>query len=158
MNIRERKIIFYRVLATTLLILSIALTTFVLAEIIISHPQKLVLDCIALGLTISFAIGQIILILRGKKKESHLLDIAFNTDNSVNKIALVAVLVGASIGIGLIILTIVVILTRDNSTSVFCSMLIIMAIAVYLLFNCLIFLSFTVLFRKRELTLKDYAK
>ena len=158
MNIRTRKIIYYRLVATLLLILSIGVSTFALAETIMSKPEKIVIDIIALGLTISFAIGQIILILRGKKKESHLLDIAFNSDNTVNKLALVIVLVGTAVGVGLDILTLVVIFTRNPTVSVFCSMLIIMSIATYLLFNCITYIVFTILFRKKELTLEDYAK
>ena len=158
MNIRTRKIIFYRVFATVLLILSIGLTIFALAEVIMSHPEKIILDCITLGLTIVFPIGQIILILKGGKKESHLLDIAYNTDNTINKVFLVFVLVGATLGVGLDVLTIVVLTTRANTVAVFCSMMIIMSIATYLLFNTIIYLVFTLVFRKRELTLKDYAK
>ena len=158
MNIRTRKIIFYRVFATVLLILSIGLTIFALAEVIMSRPEKIILDCITLGLTIVFPIGQIILILKGGKKESHLLDIAYNTDNTINKVFLVFVLVGATLGVGLDVLTIVVLTTRANTVAVFCSMMIIMSIATYLLFNTIIYLVFTLVFRKRELTLKDYAK
>ena len=158
MNIRTRKIITYRLVATLLLCLSIGLSTFALVEAIKAKPEKIVLDIIALGLTISFAIGQIILICSGKKKESHLLDIAFNSDNTVNKLALVLVLVGTSFGAGLDILTIVVICTRSITLSVYCSMLIIMSIASYLLLNCITYIIFTLLFKKRELTLEDYAK
>ena len=158
MNIRMRKIITYRLVATLLLCLSIGLSTFALVEAIKAKPEKVVLDIIALGLTISFAIGQIILICSGKKKESHLLDIAFNSDNTVNKLALVLVLVGTSFGVGLDILTIVVICTRSITLSVYCSMLIIMSIASYLLLNCITYIIFTLLFKKRELTLEDYAK
>lgn len=158
MNIRIRKIKAYRIVATCLLLLSIGLSIFAIVEVISAKPEKIVLDCIALALTVTFAIGQIILILRGGKKESHLLDIAFNTDNTVNKIILVFVLVGTAIAIGLDILTLVVLLTRNNTTAVFCSMMIIMSIATYLLLNCMIYLFFTLIFRKKELTLEDYAK
>lgn len=158
MNIRERKIKLYRLLASIILLLSIGLTSFALVKVILSKPEKIVLDCVALGLTIAFAIGQIILILRGWKKESKLLDIAFNSDNTVNKIALVMVLIGTAVGVSLDILTIVVLTTRINDVPVFCSMMIIMSIATYLLLNCLIYLSFVIIFRKKELTIEDYAK
>ncbi len=158
MNIRTRKIRLYRFTATLLLFISICLSTFAIVEVILSKPEKIVLDMIALGLTTAFAIGQIILILRGGKKESHLLDIAFNTDNTVNKLPLVLVLVGATFGTGLDILAVVVLTTRVNTSAVFCSMMIILSIATYLLLNCLIYLFFTLIFRKRELTLEDYAK
>ena len=157
-NIRARKIRLYRILATVLLLISMGLSIFALVEVISVKPEKIVLDCIALGLTIAFSIGQIILILRGGKKESHLLDIAFNTDNSVNKIALAFVLAGTTIGVGLDTLTIIVLCVRVNTVAVFCSMMIIMAIATYLLLNSLIYLFFVIIFRKRELTLQDYAK
>ena len=158
MNIRVRKIKLYRLSAALLLLASLGLTAFSLAKVILARPENIVLDLIALSLTAVFAIAQIIFILRGGKKESHLLDIAFNTDGTINKIFLIFVLVGVTLGISLDILTIVVLLTRINTITVFCSMFIIMAIASYLLLNCFIYLIFVFLFKKRELTLEDYAK
>ena len=158
MNIRVRRIKLYHIIATILLLLSIGLTGYSLSQVIIARPENVVLDLIALSLTAVFAISQIVLILRGGKKESHLLDIAFNTDGTINKVFLVFVLVGTALGIGLDILTLVVLFTRENTISVFCSMHIIMAIATYLLLNCFIYIFFTFIFKKRELTLEDYAK
>lgn len=158
MNIRVRKIIAYRTIASLLLLISLGLTSFCLYKVIVAHPENIVLDLIALSLTLVFSIAQIIFILRGKKKESHLLDIAFNTDGTINKVFLVFVLVGTAVGLGLDILTIVILCTRLNTVSVFCSMHIIMAISSYLLLNCFIYIAFCFLFKKRELTLEDYAK
>ena len=158
MNIRVRKIRLYRIIAVALLLVALGLITYVIAKVIISKPEKIILHMIALSLTAAFAIGQMVLIASGKNKESKLLDIAYNSDNTVNKVALVAVLVGTSLGLGLDILTLVVIFTRNNTVEVMCSMFIIMAIATYLLLNCLIYLVFTLIFRKKELTLEDYAK
>ena len=158
MNFRVRKIKIYRIVSSILLLLSVGLTAFCLSHVILSWPENIVLDIIALALTASFAIAQIVFILRGKKKESHLLDIALNTDGTINKVFLVFVLVGLALGIGLDILTIVVIFTRINTLQVLCSMYIIMSIATYLLLNCLIYILFIFLFKKRELTLEDYAK
>lgn len=158
MNIRVRKILTFRWVSSLFLLLSIGLSAFALSVVIISRPEKLVIDCIALGLVIAFAIGQIILILRGWKKESHLLDIAFNTDYTINKLALVLVLVGTTVAVGLDILTIIVLCTRDNTPAVINSMYIIMSISTYLLLNCCSYFLFIILFKKRELTLEDYAK
>ena len=153
-----RKILTFRWVATLFLLMSIGRSSFALAKVIMSKPEKLIIDCIALGLVIAFAIGQIILILRGWKKESHLIDIAFNTDYTVNKLALVLVIVGTTIAVGLNILTIIVLCTRDNTPAVINSMFIIMSISTYLLLNCSIYFLFVILFKKRELTLEDYAK
>lgn len=158
MNIRARKIKLYRIIASLLLVISIGLTSFCLYKVIAARPENIVLDLIALSLTIVFAIAQIILILRDGKKESHLLDIAFNTDGTINKVFLVFVLVGTTVGLGLDILSLVILFTRENTSNVFCSMFIIIAISSYLLLNCLIYLLFCLLFKKRELTLEDYAK
>ena len=158
MNIRVRKILTFRWVAALFLLMSIGLSSFALAKVIMSKPEKLIIDCIALCLVIAFAIGQIILILRGWKKESHLIDIAFNTDYTVNKLALVLVIVGTTIAVGLNILTIIVLCTRDNTPAVINSMFIIMSISTYLLLNCSIYFLFVILFKKRELTLEDYAK
>jgi len=129
-----------------------------MSQVILNRSKNTILNLIALSLTAAFAIAQVVFILRGGKKESHLLDIAFNTDGTINKVFLIFVLLGTALGFGLDILTVVVLVTRANTTSVICSMFIIMAIATYLLLNCFIYLIFCYLFRKRELTLEDYAK
>ena len=158
MNIRARKIKLYRLSAVLLVLLSIGLVAYCMARVILARPENIVLDLIALALTAVFGIGQVIFILRGKSKESHLLDIAFNTDGTINKIFFVFVLIGLTLGVGLDILTLVVIFSRENTINVFCSMHIIMSIATYLALNCIIYLVFILLFKKRELTLEDYAK
>lgn len=158
MNRRIRKIKIYRFVSTVLLFFSVGLTGFCISQVILNRSENTILNLIALSLTATFAIAQVVFILRGGKKESHLLDIAFNTDGTINKVFLIFVLLGTALGFGLDILTIVVLLTRTNTTSVICSMFIIMAIATYLLLNCFIYLVFCYLFRKRELTLEDYAK
>ncbi len=158
MNRRTRKIKIYRITSTVLLFLSVGLTAFCMSQVILNRSGNTVLNLIALSLTATFAIAQVVFILRGGKKESHLLDIAFNTDMTINKVFLVFVLLGTALGFGLDILTVVVLLTRVNTVSVYCSMFIIMAIATYLLLNCFIYLLFCYLFKKRELTLEDYAK
>lgn len=158
MNRRTRKIKIYRITSTVLLFLSVGLTAFCMSQVILNRSGNTVLNLIALSLTATFAIAQVVFILRGGKKESHLLDIAFNTDMTINKVFLVFVLLGTALGFGLDILTVVVLLTRVNTVSVYCSMFIIVAIATYLLLNCFIYLLFCYLFKKRELTLEDYAK
>ena len=158
MNIRVRKILTYRWLSAALLLLSIGLSTFSLYRVITLKPEKIVLDCIALGLTISFAIAQIVLIMRGWKKESHLIDIAFNNDYTVNKFPMVVTIIGAALGLALDIMAIIVLCTRENTIAVICSMFIILAISSYLLLNTIIYLSFLLIFRKKELTIEDYAK
>ena len=52
MNIRIRKIKAYRIVATCLLLLSIGLSIFAIVEVISAKPEKIVLDCIALALTV----------------------------------------------------------------------------------------------------------
>lgn len=158
MNRRIRKIKIYRIISTVLLFFSVGLTGFCMSQVILNRSENTILNLIALSLTAAFAIAQLVFILRGGKKESHLLDIAFNTDGTINKVFLIFVLLGTALGFGLDILTIVVLLTMANTTSVICSMFIIMAIATYLLLNCFIYLIFCYLFRKKELTLEDYAK
>lgn len=158
MNIRIRKIIAYRLIAIASLLVSVGLSSYALAVVIMAKASNLILNCIALGLTIAFAIAQIILISSGKKKESKLIDIAFNNDYTVNKLGLVIVLVGTTIGVALDVLSIIVLCVRENTATVTCSMFIIMAISSYLILNCLIYFVFLILFRKKELTLEDYAK
>ena len=108
MHIQERKNILFRIIATCILVLSLSIDAYGIYKIATFRPEAIVLDIIAIGATIIFCIFEIIVILRGGKKDSNLYKIAFDEKDRVNSVAFVAVLIGTSIGLALTILSIVV--------------------------------------------------
>lgn len=158
MNIRERKILTWRFISSFLLLLVSGLAGYSMYKIISLGPDGLILDSIAIGLAIFFPLVQMVLLLRGWKKESHLLDIFINTNGRINNVFLVAIIIGTIFGVGLDLLGLIVLLVRENSVTNICALHVIVSIATYLVANCIIYYIFILLFRKKQLTLKDYSK
>ena len=158
MNIRERKVLIWRFISAFLLLLVAGLGGYSLYRVIVLAPEGIILDSIAIGLAIFFILAEIVITLRGWKKESHLLDIFINTNGKVNHVFLVAAIIGTIFGLGLDILGLVVLLVRENSVTGTCALHVITTIASFLLANCIMYYIFIFLFRKKKLTLKDYAK
>ena len=157
MNIRERKTLIWRFCSSFLLILVETLGIFSLIRTFILKPDGIVLNSIALSLTVFFPLAQIVFILKGWKKESHLTDILFNTNNKINNVFLVAVIVGSVFALTLEILGLVVLVTRENTVNQICALYIILTIVTYLFANCGIYFLYISFFRKRKFTIEDLA-
>ena len=159
MNRREKNIVLWRVLSSLLILMVVALGVFSLIRVIRLAPDGIILDSVALALAIFFPACQIFIILRGGKKESHLTDILFNTNNKVNHVFLVAAIVGTVFSVGLDLLSIIVLFTKEDITTTgVCALHVISTIATYLMVNCAIYYIYITLFRKKKLTIEDYAK
>ena len=158
MNITEKRNLTYRLISGAVLLISLALMIYSLILIIMAQPKELVLDIIALSLAIFFIIGEEFILLRGWKKDSYLYKIAFNDNNSINNVPLIAVSVGTAFGLGLMALGISVYFVRFNDVSIRTSMLVVLSIAVYLVVNCLIYFFYVIFFKKRPFKLADLIK
>ena len=158
MNVQERKNLLYRLLATTILSISLGMIVFAFIVVIKDEKEQLFLDVLTLGTTTLFWLIEVILILKGGKKESNLYKIGFNDNGKINNVPLIAVIVGAAFGLGLIALGISVYFVRYDEITIRTSMLVILSVAVYLLTNCLIYFLYILMFKKREVRLEDLIK
>lgn len=158
MNIRERRTLIWRFISSAFLLLVVAVGVLSLIKVITLAPEGIVLNCIALGLATLFPIGQIVVILRGWKKESHLTDILFNTNNKINNVFLIAISVASAFGLTLAILGMVALFTKENTVTRICALHVILTIVTYLLVNCAIYFLYLLLFKKRKATIEDLAK
>lgn len=157
MNSRARQNLFFHIGSGLLLLLPLAALVFSLVQIFLLNPEEIILDVIALSLTICFVLLEVILMFKGGKKESNLFKIAYNENNHVNTVPLIAVGVGTLFGIGLLVVSIIAYFSRDD-IKIQTSMLIIFSIALYLFINCLIYFIYVIAFRKKELKLEDLIK
>ena len=157
MNVEQRKTILYRIVAAALLLICVGLTSLSIALVIKFKPEEMALTLVALVLTAGIIILQMIFILIGWKKESNLYKIAFIENRHVNNIPMIAVIIGAVLGAGLIALGISAYFMREELT-IKCSMLVVLTIGGYLFNNCLIYLFYLWLFKNRPLDLKDLIK
>ncbi len=158
MNITERRNLTYRLISGFIVLLSLGLMIYSLIVVIKLQPKELLLDIIALALAMFFLVGEEIIFLKGGKKDSNLYKIAFNDNNTINNIPLIAISVGTAFGLGLIALGVSVYFVRFDDISIRTSMLIVLSIASYLLVNCIIYFFFVIFFKKRELKLEDLIK
>ena len=158
MNIQERKNLTYRLIAAFILLISAFMVAFSFVVIIKIETQQLFLDILTLSLVSLFFLVEEILILKGGKKESHLYKIAFEDNGKVNGVPVIAVGIGALFGLGLLIMGVCVYFIRFNEVTIRTSMLVILSVAVYLLTNCIIYVLYLLMFRKREVRLEDLIK
>ena len=157
MNFAEKRILFFRFLASFLILISSGLMIAAFVGVYILQPEDTILTYIGLGLTFIFSIFEIVIIMRGWRKESNLQKICFTEIERVNTVPLFAVGIGTAFGIGLTVLGTVVFFVRDDPT-IKGAMLVVAPIGFYLLINCIIYFIYLIMFRKRELNLKDLIK
>lgn len=153
----ERRNILYRLLSVGLILCSLGLDAFAFIKVLEFNATDKILTLVALVMAAVFTILEIVVILKGWKKDSNLYKIAFNENMTINNFPLIAVSVGSAFGLGLLIMSVVVYFTREEMNTKN-AMIIIMAIAVYLMVNCLVYYLFVIMFKKRELSLKDLIK
>lgn len=157
MNKIEKRNLIYRIIAASFLTIFLVALSLVFVKVIILSPEAIILDYIAFILTALFAVLQIIFILKGWKKDSHLYDIAFNKNETRNNVPFIAVIVGTVISLTLTIMAVILYFQRSE-IEIKCNLLIIGVISLYLLTNCLIYYTYLILFRKRTFKLEDLIK
>lgn len=153
----EKRNLSFRLITFGILLLFLGFIGFLFYRIISLNPEALVLDIVSLSAVSVFCIFEMIIIIRGWKKSSHLYDIAFNQNGTLNSVAFVAVIIGNIIGLGLIIICTIIFFMKDDIDTK-CNLLIITSISLYLLLNCIIYCIYLLIFRKREFKLKDLLK
>ena len=154
MNYSERRNIFYRLISVGLISISLALDVYAFIKVLEFNAEDKILTIVALSLAMAFTVLEIVVILKGWKKDSNLFKIAFNESDRVNNVPLVAVIAGTVFGLGLTILSVVIYLIKEEVDTKN-AMIIIMAIAVYLLVNCIVYYLFLLIFKRRNLNIKD---
>ena len=157
MNIRTRRNVLYRIISGILLLLPTILMVFAIIGILNGQSENKVLPLIAIFVTIGFSLAEATILFIGRKKELALNAIAYNENNRVNNLFLVPVIVGTLFSITMITICSVVFFTKEGEPY-FTSSLVIISIGLYLFINCLIYYLFLFMFRKRQLTIEDFAK
>lgn len=157
MNRIQRKNLIYRLISSSFLLIFVGALSVAFYKVIIYSPEAIILDYIAFILTALFAILQMIFILKGWKKDSHLYDIIFNKNETRNNVPFIAVIIGTVISIGLTVLA-VVLYFQKSEVEIKCNLIIIATISLYLLTNCAIYFLYLIMFRKRTFKLEDLIK
>ena len=158
MNFEEKKNLIYRILASLILLITAGMLTFAYIKVIRDEKAQLFLDLVTLTMTSFFLIVEVILILRRGKKESFLFKIAFEPNERVNHVPLIAVAFGCLFGLGLIAMGVSVYFVRYNEVSIRTSMLVVISVATYLVTNCLIYFLYLLMFKKRGVKLENFIK
>lgn len=157
MNFEEKKNVVFRLIAGFLLLIPLGLIVFGLIHLFQTLADGYVISIIAFMITAAFLLLELVVILKGWKKENSLSKIAFNENQNINNVPLVAVIVGTIVGVGLTALAISVYFVRDSEPFK-TSMLVVLSISVYLLVNCIIYFIYIFIFKKRPLNLRNFIK
>ena len=157
MNFEEKKNVIFRLVACFLLLAPLSIIVLGLIHVFQVLADGYIISIIALMLTASFLMLEFVVILKGWKKENSLYKIAFNENQNINNVPLVAVIVGTVFGVGLLALSISVYFIR-NTEPFKTSMLVVLSIASYLLVNCIIYFIYVIMFKKRPLNLRNFIK
>ena len=157
MNFEEKKNVIFRLIACFLLLIPFTLMILGLIHVLKTLAEGYIISIIALMLSMAFLTLEFVVILKGRKKESTLYKIAFNENDHINNVPLIAVGIGTALGIGLLALSISVYFLR-NSEPFKSSMLVVLSIATFLLVNCVIYYIYLIMFKKRPLNLRNFIK
>lgn len=157
MNFEEKKNVIFRLIACFLLLIPFTLMILGLIHVLKTLAEGYIISIIALMLSMAFLVLEFVVILKGWKKESALYKIAFNENDHINNVPLIAVGIGTALGIGLLALSISVYFLR-NSKPFKSSMLVVLSIATFLLVNCVIYYIYLIMFKKRPLNLRNFIK
>ena len=136
---------------------SVGLDSFVLLKVIQFNTEDLVLNCIAIAVAALFALLEVYVNLRKPKKESLLFQICFNENQKINTIPLFAVGISTLFGLGLLAMSLAVYFIREEIRNK-AAMLVVLAIAAYLLINCALYWLYVLVFRKKPFNVKDLLK
>ena len=157
MNVRARRIAFWRIMSSLVLLLGAAFMIVLGIKILQNQSDQKVFGVMGCFIAALFSILQSIFILYGIKKESSLQKIAYDDVGKINWTAMIFVLVGTAFGIGLSVLSIVLFFLKPEEPAHSMSMAI-FAVALYLDINCFVYLTYSFIFRKRPIDLKRFIK
>ena len=157
MTSAERRNIAYRLTSSFIILLNLSFVGYCLAFICTSPNQNQIISIIACIFAALMMIFEIVILLKGWKKELALYKICFNPNDNINNVPLVAVSVFATFGVGLIVLGTLLNIFKHEEPNI-SSSLVILIVAVYLVSNCLIYYLYVLMFKKRKFKLEDLLK
>ena len=157
MNASERKIVTFRLISSFMILLNLGFTIFVMYYSITNISQNQTVNIVSCVFSSLLMIFEIIFILRGWKKESQIYKIAFNTNERINNVPLIAISVFFAFGLGLIILSTLLNVYKHFEPNISTSFSI-LNIAIYLVINCLIYYLYCLMYKKREVNLRSLIK
>lgn len=158
MQQEENRNLLNRIITSLILLTSIGLSVFSIAQVFQQMPENKTLDLVALFAVSFFCVFEIIVIMRRWKKESYMFKIAFDEKGDhFNTVALIAVIIGTIFGAGITAVSLYLFLTREDVQTK-CNVLVILSIGYYLFINCICYYIYILTFRKKPFKIEDLIK
>ena len=157
MNFQERKNLIFRLISAAMVAGVFGFDIYVIVYIFLHKSSNQIVSIVGCILAALMMIFECILLLRGWTKENGLYKIAFNQNDKINNVPLIAVGVFTVFGVGLTILGTLLNVLKHEEPFITSSLVIIL-VAIYLLANCLIYFIYCIMFKKREIKLEDFIK
>ena len=159
MEDNTKKNVVFRLISISALLIN-ALLSGLFAYFLFANAKKdpetaYLLNYIAIFATIAFIVFEIIIMLKNVKKELVIGPIAFNNETrTINKPALIFIIVAGSIGLIMVGVATVFSILNLNVKSQSASFILI-AVGLFLLINCLIYIFYVICYRPKKFNVKD---
>ena len=139
----------FRLILLGLILLFLGLSAFITAKLAIHQPDDFVFSIVVVSITIAFSLFEAFLTIKNYKKEISLINVGFTTRGFLNPIPMIAVFSGLILSVGLCVSGLVFYFIREEMT-IKCNAIVILLIGVYLLINCLFYISFIYYINKHK--------
>ncbi len=157
MSPSERRNLTHRLVSAAIVFLNLGFVAYTISFIFMYSEKNKVISLIACFFAAIMMIFEIVLLLRGGKKESALYKIAFNPNGNINNVPLIAVTVFTVLGVGLVVMGTLLNVLKHVEPYI-SSSFVILIVAVYLVSNCLIYFLYCLMFKKKKFKLEDLIK
>lgn len=157
MNFVEKKNLIFRLVAIFLIFLDLGFAGFVCSHVFVVWTQNQIISIVAVVFAALMMIFEVVILFKGWNKENSLYKIAFNQNGRLNNVAFTAVIVFTVLGVGLTLLGTLLNIIAHYEPNISISYVILTA-SIFLLTNCIIYYIYCLMFRIREIDLKDFIK
>ena len=129
---------------------SLGISAFCLSFISTHKYEDFVFSIIALVITILFAVFELFMTLYNYKKPLSLFRFAFTDNGFINPIGVLTMIMISLIGLGLFLTGVIMFSIKDD-ISIRCNSLVILSLGSYVLINCIYYVFFILLNKKKTL-------
>ena len=148
MAINQKQYLTFRLVLLGLILLTLAVSSLTILAIATFLPEDYIFSLIVVVIAMLFAVFELIMTIKNIKKPLSIYKIGFTYRGLLNPIPLIAVAMGAVIGLSLSLLGIILFFIREEAV-IKCNSLVVLSIGFYLLVNCIFYIIFILFARKR---------
>lgn len=149
MKITFKQYLAFRLVLLGLLLISLGIPVLTILALVAYRPDDFIFSIIVVAILVVFILFEIIMTIINVKKPLSIYRIGFTKRGLFNPIPLIAVVLGAIIGLALSLLGSILFFVKSEPV-IKCNSLVILSIGLYLLVNCIFYIIFVLFVRKHN--------